>query len=80
MVSGIQDMANFLFIKTDATLSAKQVVQILRPAFSPVGSNRRVQKVVMTKFVEFLGLCEGNMKLAHVIVLLQTNMLILTFT
>ena len=81
MVLGNQDMANFPFLKTDATFSAKQVVQILRPAFSPVGSNHRVQEeVVMTKFVKFLGLCEGNMKLAHIIVLLQINMLILTFT
>ncbi len=53
-------MAYFLLMKKTSPLTAKQVVRILRPAFSPSGSNRRVQEeVVMTKFVEFLGLCEG---------------------
>ena len=54
-------MTNFLLLKTDVSFTAKQVVQILHPAFSPVGSNRRVhEEMIMSKLVEFVGLCEGT--------------------
>lgn len=61
MMSGNQEMTYFLLLKKTSPLTAKQVARILRPAFSPPGSNRRAdEEVVMTKLVEFLGLCEGT--------------------
>ena len=57
-------MTYFLMTKKTTPLTAKQIARILGPVFSPTGSNRHVQEeIVMTKFVEFLGLCEGIFQL-----------------
>ena len=64
LISGNKDMTYFLMMKKTTPLTAKQIARILRPVFSPTGSNRHVQEeIVMTKFVEFLGLCEGIFQL-----------------
>ena len=61
MMSGNHEMTYFLLLKKNTSLTAKQVTRILRPAFSPPGSNRRAdEELVMTKLVEFLSLCEGT--------------------
>lgn len=61
LITGNCEMANFLFLKSEASFTARQVVRILRPEFSLPGSNRRdPEELVMTKFFEFLKLCEGK--------------------
>ena len=62
MVRGCKEMTNYLFLKKENTAcTARQVLEILYPTFSPAGSNRCAQEeVVMTKFIEFLNLCEGK--------------------
>jgi len=54
-------MANFLFQYRDDKLSAKELQKVLKPQFSPIGSNRRTsQEIVMTKLLDFVNCVEGG--------------------
>lgn len=52
-------MTNFLFQYRDHKLTAKELQKVLKPQFSPKGSNRRTsQEIVMTKLLDFVNCVE----------------------
>lgn len=54
-------MANFLFQYRDDKLTAKELQKVLKPQFSPIGSNRRTsQEMVMTKLLDFVNCVKGK--------------------
>jgi len=54
-------MTNFLFQYRDDKLTAKELQKVLKPQFSPKGSNRRTsQEIVMTKLLDFVNCVEGK--------------------
>lgn len=54
-------MANFLFQYRADKLTAKELQKVLKPQFSPIGSNRRAsQEIVMAKLLDFVNCVEGK--------------------
>ena len=54
-------VANFLFQYRDDKLTSKELEKVLKPQFSPIGSNRRTsQEIVMAKLLDFCNCVEGK--------------------